>query len=834
MTTPHDEMPRPPSQRSGTRLDAAMQAPAMPSAGPPPGPFAARKRVHAPVTPTGRAVASPLPDARRFPSKVVPTPQVEYLGEVEVQLRRGESARFLEGVAKRAMEVRSAPGFESIALPSIVSVVDTFSGTDLQGSHSKLRGGFESVELRAESRFATCQLSPGHDPQAVAQALARLPEVERALVVPVGVPPQVREPLLGFGTSITIDGDGLENQWYLHACGIDEAWKQASGADVVIIDIDHGFLPTHQDLGSQIDPDRTFNAFDTGRDVTAPPDCGHGTAVIGIAAGAHNGVGLAGVAYEASLWLVQGNAGSSRVPGNAWSRGIEWARSQDSGGRRKVLVFEVQTGSGHSYEQLPSVGAAIRRAIAEGIVVCAAAGNGGVDAGVDESGNPFPETGSIVVGATVHDLERDRPADFSNWGPRVVVAAPGDPEHDVTCDASSIDAYSNGFGGTSGATPKVAGVVALMLEVNPELTHHEIRSLLWETGREITTEPGRPIGRFLVGDAAVSRARALSHGVIEWFVRGSDGGLVGHRRSETDAGALVAEPIEGSAQRMVTARNRDGSLELIGRGATGALWSARRAQPGGAWSPQRSLGGWIEAPTVAAGIDGALMIFGRGHDGRLWTCAQQAPNGPWGEWSSISGTLDAPVAVRRADGRVEVLGIGGDHEVRQVRRAADGDAGWDSRPLGGWVDRVTAIVHVDGRLEVFARGSDRGLWHTIELEPDGGWSSWVRLGGAVDRIVATRNADGRAEVFTIGPDHAVWHIWQRSAGHDWSAWHSLDGFAQALEVSAYADGRLVVFATDADSCVRTIEQRVVGEQWGDWMPNEIWADVMTVGRYAVG
>ena len=33
----------------------------------------------------------------------------------------------------------------------------------------------------------------------------------------------------------------------------------------------------------------------------------------------------------------------------------------------------------------------------------------------------------------------------------------------------------NGFGGTSGATPKVAATAALMLAVDPTLTHKEIR-----------------------------------------------------------------------------------------------------------------------------------------------------------------------------------------------------------------------------------------------------------------------------------------------------------------------------------------------------------------------
>jgi hypothetical protein len=84
----------------------------------------------------------------------------------------------------------------------------------------------------------------------------------------------------------------------------------------------------------------------------------------------------------------------------------------------------------------------------------------------------------------------------SNWGPRVDVAAPGDKWHDLTCSASGDDKYKNEFGCTSGATPKVAGTVALMLQCNPFLTPAEVREIIKSTASPtIESEvPYRPIG----------------------------------------------------------------------------------------------------------------------------------------------------------------------------------------------------------------------------------------------------------------------------------------------------------------------------------------------------
>ena len=217
---------------------------------------------------------------------------------------------------------------------------------------------------------------------------------------------------------------------------------------------------------------------------------------------------MAGYAPESALWAIQADSSTSpKVFEEPWAEAIDFVSRTDASGRRKVIILEVQTSPAFgNYEQIPSVHRAIRAAIADNCVVCVAAGNGNRPADRNDRNEPFDPTGSILVGATAFHETQNKRASFSNYGSRVVVSAPGDPLHDLTCGQAGDSAYRNAFGGTSGATPKVAGVVALMLSVNPDLTHADVREILTGTGTPLTEDPGKPIGVFLNAEAAVAEA----------------------------------------------------------------------------------------------------------------------------------------------------------------------------------------------------------------------------------------------------------------------------------------------------------------------------------------
>ena len=377
--------------------------------------------------------------------------------------------------------------------------------------------------LPHHDNFLRLHFDPDADVQQIARDLSALPDVERAVPVPNVLPPAspFTEPLTGIplvpanlNVPVPNPVTGFENQWYLFRCEADAAWNSpVSGAGVVVADIDFGYRVTHQDLAPNLNLALAHNSVDGSTNVSQGSGIAHGTAVMGILAGTVNDVGLTGFAFEAELWPIQSNTGSGvPQPGDPWANAIEFVRGANSAGRRKVINLEVQTGTFGNFEMVPSVNAAIRFAIASGIVVCVAAGNGNRSAELDDQNppQPIPPTGSILVGATeflpFQPLDNVR-ASFSNFGTNVVVAAPGDPNHDLTCSDTADDAYRNGFGGTSGATPKVSGTAALMLQANPRLTHNEVRDILKQTGTVVTTDAAKPVGTFLNTGAAVAQAR---------------------------------------------------------------------------------------------------------------------------------------------------------------------------------------------------------------------------------------------------------------------------------------------------------------------------------------
>lgn len=360
------------------------------------------------------------------------------------------------------------------------------------------------------SSYISLRFPPGTSVDAVLAQLNALPQVKRAAVLPELAPPSFpTDVMIGTsGSQVQVDPQtGIQRQWYLHRTRVPQAWQLARGADVVIADVDFGCRVTHRDLVGAIE--RTHNAFDRTDVLTFLDKGGHGTAVLGIAGARSNGEGIAGYAPDAKLWAIQGNTGTSpRKTDTPWSDAIRFVRETDAGERRKVLLVELQTSplAGNS-EQVGSINQAIRQAIAENCVVVVAAGNGDRRADRDDAGHPFDATGSILVGATIFDAVNRR-ARFSNFGPTVVVSAPGDEIRDVTCGPSADNAYRNDFGGTSGAAAKVAGAVALMLSVNRFLTHDQVRDILRATGSQIILDdPDKPIGVFLNTEAAVLEAQ---------------------------------------------------------------------------------------------------------------------------------------------------------------------------------------------------------------------------------------------------------------------------------------------------------------------------------------
>ena len=365
---------------------------------------------------------------------------------------------------------------------------------------------------RGRERYLTLYFESEQNTRIISEKLTDTALIDRAVPAPTIIPPSspLGEPLM---TPRTIHARPA--QWYIPRCNADRGWQLKgpgqffSGQGVVVADLDWGFRTDHKDFEGRIE--NRYNSI-SGDDFVSN-DLGHtiyhGTAVLGLLGAGANGVGMSGFAFGSNLWAVQADDGLDHRPAplfQSWWFAVDYVRRTDSNGRRKVICLEAETGDYCNIESDESINRVIRDAIYEGVVVCVPAGNGDRDAGLSFTGMPIVETGSILVGATKFAEDgANRKAITSNWGQRVVVSAPGDPTDDISC-GSEHDLHYRNFGGTSGATPKVAGAVALMLEANPQLTHAEIRDILNATGTQITDPGTKPIGTFLNVHAAICEA----------------------------------------------------------------------------------------------------------------------------------------------------------------------------------------------------------------------------------------------------------------------------------------------------------------------------------------
>ncbi|MBF0387121.1 MAG: S8 family serine peptidase [Candidatus Omnitrophica bacterium] len=325
-------------------------------------------------------------------------------------------------------------------------------------------------------------------------------------------------------------GQDYEDMWGLKIIKADKAWPLSQGNNVIVAVVDSGVDRHHPDLngamwvnsaeipGNRIDDDNNGFVDDclgwdfVGADVRVaatdndPIDgLGHGTHVSGtIAARGNNGEGIIGVAPLATIMAVKGLDDSGKGTSISTANAVKYAVDNGAevincswGGTPNRVVMD-----------------AIHYAESHGVVVVAAAGNSTADAS-DES--PAGIDSVITVSAS---SQEDKICDFSNYGDKIDVSAPGGDSGYIVANSSARD-YSKvnivslraagtdmyGAGGqtfypltaemgakymramgTSMAAPHVSGVAALMLGVNPALNTDQVKSILQSTAVDVNND----------------------------------------------------------------------------------------------------------------------------------------------------------------------------------------------------------------------------------------------------------------------------------------------------------------------------------------------------------
>jgi len=354
-----------------------------------------------------------------------------------------------------------------------------------------------------------------------------------------------------------------------------EAWQYATGKGVKVALIDNGFDFSHPDLkgafSDQIDlVDYDNNAsYDNAYEV-------HGTACAGLIAARRNRVGIQGAAYDAKLI------------------GIKLIGSYPDGSDRALFVSSIVRAFLYADEKgadvincswgTYNVADAVRDAIdyvahngrgGRGTPIVFASGNDGRSQWYwanDESAL----SSSIAVGAVDNQGEL---AWYSNYGPALDFVAPsgGGTLKIATDDIVGSLGYADGrfghpdycyatdmtgFNGTSAAAPQISGVIALMLERNPDLTRDQIYDILARTAKKIGDIPyidGRNdfFGYGLVdAEAAVKEAIRLR---VENIVKGHRYQIAGYF-SRIGDGKFDWVYVSGSTVAKLAGMDEDGHL----------------------------------------------------------------------------------------------------------------------------------------------------------------------------------------------------------------------------------------------------------------------------------
>jgi subtilisin family serine protease len=218
---------------------------------------------------------------------------------------------------------------------------------------------------------------------------------------------------------------------------------------------------------------------------------------------------LIGCAYGADFALAKTEQVDSEVVSEEdnWVAGAEWADSLGA----DVLSSSLGYNDWYTYQDMDGKTAlctiAADMAVSKGIVVVNAAGNERMDAWHYIIA---PADGFGVIAAGAVDLSGNI-ASFSSMGPTY----DGRIKPDVdACGVGTYCASSSGgytsVNGTSLSTPLVAGVCALLLEINPGWNPTQVREALWNTASQ-ASHPDNSMG---YGIANAAKASGLKYLVI--------------------------------------------------------------------------------------------------------------------------------------------------------------------------------------------------------------------------------------------------------------------------------------------------------------------------------
>ncbi len=399
------------------------------------------------------------------------------------------------------------------------------------------------VERRNENRVVAKVTPLSSNPLKVAAAMEEYPLVKMA-------EPDLDVPLdeyVFFEPEDTL----YPHQWHLKNPGfvVDLNRRLTKGADAKVVDawkrldgfgsdkiklgiIDNGFDLTHPDFDGKIVDQ--YDLWDKSTNVAqGNPTFTHGTPCASVAVAGLNDSGIVGSAPNARFVPISGTSFDWRTTEEMFQYCID----------KKVDIVSCSWGSTDPRFDLNSIKKdAISKAAKDGrdgkgLVICYAAGNEGLDYINFYAAHPDV----IAVGACT---SKDEHASYSNQGIELDIVAPSNGDWPITAarawwdegvgsesgnfkywrDGQNRSPHHKHFGGTSSACPLVAGICALVLSANPDLTAKQVKEVLCRTADKI----GNPLeydGRGHSKKFGYGRVNADK--AVAEAIRMRDGGEVG-------------------------------------------------------------------------------------------------------------------------------------------------------------------------------------------------------------------------------------------------------------------------------------------------------------------
>ncbi len=402
----------------------------------------------------------------------------------------------------------SATQSEKAAVQSSTTGLDLSSIVGLPNQSDEWLFGWEqAIDIQSPygpAIFKTITPSPWIQDALIVQFQQSLSSPDALQHLGVDRSPSLVYPLVErqFSTRLIPNDPLFPNQWHLRNTGsfsgsltgedanVTDVWDTYRGAGVVVAIVDDGLEHTHPDLAANYRADLSFDY--NGNDNDPSPGAGdnHGTAVGGVVAAVQdNNLGVSGAAPDAELSGIRLIAGGVTDTTEAAALTLHWDDIHvynNSWGPNDVGTLNPNQQPG------PQVRAAFANAAVNGrnglgSIYVWAGGNGlgnNDDVNYDMYAN---SRHTIAVGAITNAGEQ---AGYSESGaPLLVVAhSNGGTRGITTTDLVGASGYSSGdytnsFGGTSSAAPLAAGVVALVLDANENLTSRDVQHVLAGSAR---------------------------------------------------------------------------------------------------------------------------------------------------------------------------------------------------------------------------------------------------------------------------------------------------------------------------------------------------------------